>query len=37
MNGNWYPWSGAKNNNDPSKYIKAYQHIYKIFERVGAH
>lgn len=36
MNGDWYPWSGAKNNNDASKYVKAYRHIHDIFMKVGA-
>jgi len=28
MNGNWYPWS---KNATPSDYIRAWQHVYKIF------
>lgn len=38
MNGNWYPWSAgmASYNNTPAKYIAAWQHIWQIFNRVGA-
>ncbi|HEX2050107.1 MAG TPA: glycosyl hydrolase [Actinomycetota bacterium] len=41
MNGNWYPWSGAANNdagthNGPAKYVAAYRHIHDIFEAEGA-
>jgi beta-mannanase len=30
MNGNWYPWSGAQNNNDPTLYKKAYIKVHKL-------
>ena len=38
MNGNWYPWSAGMTsfNNTPAKYIAAWQHIWQIFNRVGA-
>lgn len=38
MNGNWYPWSAgmAAYNNTPAKYIAAWQHIWQIFNQVGA-
>lgn len=38
MNGNWYPWSAGMSsfNNTPAKYIAAWQHIWSIFNRVGA-
>lgn len=32
MNGNWYPWSGTKNNNDPQIYIKFYKYIVDKFK-----
>ena len=36
MNGNWYPWSGPNNGNDPSKYIAAWRHVHDVFSSVGA-
>lgn len=36
MNGDWYPWCGAKNSNDVSKYIAAWKHVYDIFKGLGA-
>jgi len=38
MNGSWYPWSAGMSsfNNTPAKYIAAWQHIWQIFNRVGA-
>ncbi|HVK75327.1 MAG TPA: glycosyl hydrolase [Kofleriaceae bacterium] len=39
MNGNWYPWSGARNggaDGGPAKYIAAYRHVHDIFVEVGA-
>jgi beta-mannanase len=40
MNGDWYPWSGAKNGKGtvgPQKYIEAYRHVFRIFKQEGAH
>lgn len=36
MNGDWYAWSGAKNGNDPSKYIAAWQYVWNRFQALGA-
>jgi hypothetical protein len=36
MNGNWYPWSGAKNGNDASVYVAMYKHVHDIFTKEGA-
>ena len=36
MDGNWYPWSGAQNDKDPKKYIKAWRHVHDLFGEVGA-
>lgn len=30
MNGNWYPWSGSNNQNNPSFFIDAYRHVYDL-------
>lgn len=34
MNGDWYPWSGTKNNNSPLKHILAYRYIHDFFKDV---
>ena len=31
MNGYWYPWS-----HDPKAYIKAWRHVYEVFQQEGA-
>ncbi len=36
MNGNWYPWSAGMYNNTPAKYVAAWQHVWNIFNQVGA-
>ncbi|MBF0100869.1 MAG: hypothetical protein HQK77_08185 [Desulfobacterales bacterium] len=36
FNGVYYPWSGYRNNNDPSLYIKAFRHIVDIFKQEWA-
>jgi hypothetical protein len=38
MNGNWYSWSAgmAAYNNTPAKYIAVWQHVWNIFQQVGA-
>jgi hypothetical protein len=36
MNGNWYAWSGPKNDNNPAGYIECWKYIYDIFQRQGA-
>jgi len=35
MNGNWYPWCGRINGNDPKKFIEAWRYIKSIFKEVG--
>lgn len=35
FNGDWYPWSVAKNKMDPALYVDAFRHIYLIFKRAG--
>lgn len=36
MNGNWYSWSAGMYNNTPAKYVQAWQHVWNIFNQVGA-
>jgi hypothetical protein len=36
MNGDWFPWSGAKNASRGAGYIAAWRHIHDIFTSVGA-
>jgi hypothetical protein len=36
MNGNWFPWSGAKNSSRGTGYIAAWRHIHDIFAEEGA-
>ncbi|HET6351027.1 MAG TPA: glycosyl hydrolase [Coriobacteriia bacterium] len=36
MNGNWYPWCGSANGNQPEEYRKAWRHIVDIFDKEGA-
>jgi mannan endo-1,4-beta-mannosidase len=38
MNGNWYPWSAGVPswNNTPARYIAVWQHVWNIFQAVGA-
>ncbi len=36
MNGNWYPWGINVNGNTPALAIQAWQHVYNIFQSVGA-
>ncbi|GAA1895362.1 glycoside hydrolase family 26 protein [Asanoa iriomotensis] len=35
MNGHWYPW-GTENGNKKGEYVKAYQHVVKLFRDMGA-
>jgi hypothetical protein len=35
MNGNWYPWSGQVNDNNPEQYREAWRHIHDTFEQMG--
>jgi beta-mannanase len=35
MNGSWYPWSEARNGNQPGDYVKAWRHVHDIFTQVG--
>jgi hypothetical protein len=36
MNGDWYPWGGPSNGNDPAAFVKAWRHVHQIFSREGA-
>jgi beta-mannanase len=36
MNGNWYPWGINVNGNTPALAIRAWQHVYNIFQSAGA-
>ncbi|MEN3310294.1 MAG: hypothetical protein V7603_6496 [Micromonosporaceae bacterium] len=36
MNGDWFPWSGAKNRTRGAGYIAAWRHIHDIFAAAGA-
>jgi hypothetical protein len=36
MNGAWYPWSEQRNGNKKGDFVKAWKHIYEIFETEGA-
>ncbi len=31
FNGNYYPWGGPNNGNDPQKFINAFRHIVGVF------
>lgn len=35
MNGDWYPWCGTVNGNDPKKFIEVWCYIRDIFKSVG--
>jgi hypothetical protein len=37
VNGNWFPWSGAQNENDPKKFVNAYRHIIELFRKQSAY
>ena len=36
MNGNWYPWCEAANDNRPGDFAKAWRRTWRIFRRAGA-
>jgi len=36
MNGNWYPWSGTMNGNQPQDFVAAWRHMHDIFMQEGA-
>jgi hypothetical protein len=36
FNGDWYPWSVAKNGQDPKAYIAAYRRVHDLVVRAGA-
>jgi len=36
MNGDWFPWSEAVNENNPGEYVAAWRHVHNIFTAVGA-
>ena len=35
MNGNWYAWSGPKNDDDPAGYVDCWRRIHQIFTDEG--
>ncbi|GAB1640971.1 glycosyl hydrolase [Krasilnikovia sp. MM14-A1259] len=36
MNGFWFPWGGAKNDDDPDGYIACWRRVHRIFRQAGA-
>jgi len=36
MNGNWYAWSGPRNDNSPAGYVACWKRIHQIFQNEGA-
>jgi hypothetical protein len=36
FNGDWYPWSVAKNGQDPANYVKAYRRVHDLVVKAGA-
>lgn len=36
MNGNAYPWAESQNGNKRGEFVKAWRHVHRIFDRVGA-
>ncbi|HEX6208498.1 MAG TPA: glycosyl hydrolase [Actinomycetota bacterium] len=36
MNGDWMPWSESVNGNRPGEYVRAWRHVHRIFDQVGA-
>jgi hypothetical protein len=37
MNGNWYPWGGPDNDNNPQGYVDCWRYLHRIFTQRGAH
>ena len=35
MNGNWYPWSGAANNQSAARYVEAYRYVHSYMASAG--
>jgi len=36
MNGNWYPWSGPRNGNNPALYVSTYRRVHDLVVKAGA-
>ena len=36
MNGNWYPWCGTVNQNQPEEYVEAWRYLHGVFRAAGA-
>jgi hypothetical protein len=36
MNGNWYPWGGPNNDNDPQGYVDCWRYLHRIFTQQNA-
>ena len=34
MNGNWYPWAGAVNGNQPAQYQAAWRYVHTLFQPI---
>jgi hypothetical protein len=37
MNGNWYPWGGPNNDDDPQGYVDCWRYLHRVFTQQGAH
>lgn len=37
MNGNWYPWGGPNNDNNPQGYVDCWRYLHRLFAAQGAH
>ena len=35
MNGRWYPWAITRFDNSPERYVRAWRHIWRIFQEEG--
>ncbi len=36
MDGNWYPWGGTVNGNEPADLVAAWRHVHDVFQEAGA-
>jgi hypothetical protein len=36
MNGTWFPWSEGQNGNRRGEFVRAWRHVHRIFQEVGA-
>jgi hypothetical protein len=35
MNGDWYPWAGPNNGNDPQGYVDCWRYLHRVFAQQG--